>query len=312
MTWWGVTRRGRDRSMLREVARAGVAAIGILMLALVPLAHTAQRPEAAKAPALSGVAPPVPEAIDVSSAAERRRSRTEHAGLSRSEASALLRETFPGAATSPVFDATADGLDARVVRRVDRRRAVVELDGGRRALLQSTVPLTVKRGRGRRPDARAPRRRLRAGPPARSDHDRRQRRRGRLVRRCRRHRRAGHRERQRRLARRRPRVLPERRSRHRLPGHADAGRRRDLLPAAVRRQPAAPHARLRSPRRRALHHRAHRQADPGRPAARARDRRRRQDARLRLPAADRRRRRAARAEHVRAERRRRRDLGRPP
>ena len=132
--------------MLREVARAGVAAIGILMLALVPLAHTAQRPEAAKAPALSGVAPPVPEAIDVSSAAERRRSRTEHAGLSRSEASALLRETFPGAATSPVFDATADGLDARVVRRVDRRRAVVELDGGRRALLQSTVPLTVKGG----------------------------------------------------------------------------------------------------------------------------------------------------------------------
>jgi hypothetical protein len=34
-----------------------------------------------------------------------RRPRTEHAGLSRAGASALLRETLPGAAGSHVFDA---------------------------------------------------------------------------------------------------------------------------------------------------------------------------------------------------------------
>ena len=99
----------------------------------------------AAAPA-RGAALPKPQAIDVSSAAERRRSRTEHAGLSRAAASALLRETFPGPATAPVFDATSEGLDGRVVRRIDRRRAVVELEGGRRSLLQSSVPLTVEGG----------------------------------------------------------------------------------------------------------------------------------------------------------------------
>jgi len=155
VTWWGVTRLWRDRSMLREVARAGVAAVGILMLAVVP-AHTAPRPEAVKAPAVGRAAPPVPKAIEVASAAERRRSRTEHAGLSRAAATALLRETFPGAAASPVFDASSAGLDAKIVRRIDRHRAVVELDDGRRSLLQSTAPLTVATaGGGQAPVARA-------------------------------------------------------------------------------------------------------------------------------------------------------------
>ena len=138
----GVSRL-RDRAVLGKVVRAGATAASIVVLVGVPLGHTAQRPTTAAAPPAGGVASPKPQPVDVSSAAERRRSRTEHAGLSRAAASSLLRETFRDAVTSPVFDATSEGLDGRIVRRIDRRRAVVELDDGRRSLLQSTVPLTV-------------------------------------------------------------------------------------------------------------------------------------------------------------------------
>ena len=138
----GVSRL-RDRAVLGKVVRAGATAASIVVLVGVPLGHTAQRPATAAAPPAGGVASPKPQPVDVSSAAERRRSRTEHAGLSRAAASSLLRETFRDAVTSPDFDATSEGLDGRIVRRIDRRRAVVELDDGRQSLLQSTVPLTV-------------------------------------------------------------------------------------------------------------------------------------------------------------------------
>jgi RHS repeat-associated protein len=142
----------RDRAVLGKVVRAGATAASIVVLVGVPLAHTAPRqPVAAKASAAAPTAQaPQAKPIEAAPAAERRRSRTEYAGLSRAGASALLRETFPGAATSPVFDATADGLGGRVVRRIDRSRAVVELEGGRRSLVQSAVPLTVATAGGGR------------------------------------------------------------------------------------------------------------------------------------------------------------------
>ena len=133
----------RERGVLGKVVRAGATAASIVVLVGVPLGHTAQRPSTAPAPPAGAAGAPKPQPVDVSSAAERRRSRTEHAGLTRAGATALLRETFPGAVTAPVFDATSEGLDGRIVRRLDRRRAVVELDDGRKSLVQSTVPMTV-------------------------------------------------------------------------------------------------------------------------------------------------------------------------
>jgi hypothetical protein len=132
----------RDRAVLGKVVRAGATAVSIVALVGVPLGHTAQRPTTAAAPPAGGVARRSRRGRRLVGG-RARRSRTEHAGLSRASASALLRKTFPGAVTSPVFDATSDGLDGRIVRRIDRRRAVVELEDGRKSLLQSSVPLTV-------------------------------------------------------------------------------------------------------------------------------------------------------------------------
>ncbi len=138
----GVSRM-RERAVLGKVVRAGATAASIVVLVGVPLGHTAPRPAAAPRPGRGRSRPADSRSRSTRLGGRAPPLRTEHAGLSRAGATALLRETFPGAATSPVFDATSDGLDGRIVRRIDRRRAVVELDNGRRSLLQSTVPLTV-------------------------------------------------------------------------------------------------------------------------------------------------------------------------
>ena len=185
--------------------------------------------------------------------ARRLRSRTVHEGLGPGAARALLWRSFPTIVAEPVFDASADGLGARVVRRLDSHQAVVEGPGGRHALVQSTVPLSMPGGPDEgdavdlslRPAGGAiePAQGLvptRLG--ARAEDGVRFPEQG-----------FGHPPEGgegRRAGDRRPRVLRGCRARHRLPRHADPRRRRDLRAAALAGQPRGPRPRARPAGRR--------------------------------------------------------------
>lgn len=81
--------------------------------------------------------------------AQRTRSRTAHRSLDRDEALALARQRFPGQMTGRLFDGSEPAAGLRVVDQRGGGTALVQdTKTGKRALLQSTLPLQAKRPDG--------------------------------------------------------------------------------------------------------------------------------------------------------------------